>query len=315
MNRLYAQDTTNNMARAVNCDANGNLQVDVVSGTVSLPSGAATAAKQDTGNTSLSSIDGKITACNTGAVVVSSGTITADLGATDNAVLDSIDTAVNGTLTVDGSGVTQPVSAVSLPLPAGAATDAKQDTGNTSLSSIDTKITACNTGAVVISSGTVDLGATDNAVLDSIVANTNDNATETTLSAINTKLSGTLTVNGSAVTQPTSSVSTWSTVSVFSSQTIAGFDSVTSSTIDFGTAFTDFLHVYILSSPVGVTDLTITVEHSPDNSNWFPSANTLAVTNDTDYSGGDVPSRYVRFKVTNNDASSNDVTLTLGYYA
>mgnify|MGYP003647344355 CR=1 FL=1 len=61
------------------------------------------------------SIDGKITACNTGAVVISSGTVTANLGATDNAVLDAI-----------------------------AASDA----------SIDGKITACNTGAVVIASGT-----------------------------------------------------------------------------------------------------------------------------------------------------------------
>ena len=49
------------------------------------------------------------------------------------------------TLNVDGSGVTQPVSAVSLPLPTGAATEA-------SISSIDGKITACNTGAVVVSS-------------------------------------------------------------------------------------------------------------------------------------------------------------------
>ena len=47
---------------------------------------------------------------------------------------------------------TQPVSAASLPLPSGASTSAAQTTGNTSLSSIDGKITACNTGAVVISS-------------------------------------------------------------------------------------------------------------------------------------------------------------------
>src|SRR3990167_9895543 len=44
--------------------------------------------------------------------------------------------------------VAVPVSAASLPLPSGAATGAKQDTGNTSLSSIDGKITAVNTGAV-----------------------------------------------------------------------------------------------------------------------------------------------------------------------
>ncbi len=66
-------------------------------------------------------------------VTVTSGTVTANLGSVDNAVLDSIDaattaiqTAVEGTLTVDGSGVTQPISAASLPLPTGAATAAKQ---------------------------------------------------------------------------------------------------------------------------------------------------------------------------------------------
>lgn len=40
-------------------------------------------------------------------------------------------------LVVDGSGVTQPVSAASLPLPSGAATSANQTTGNTSLAAID----------------------------------------------------------------------------------------------------------------------------------------------------------------------------------
>ncbi len=43
--------------------------------------------------------------------------------------------------------VTQPISAAALPLPASAATDAKQDTGNTSLSSMDTKLTSQATAA------------------------------------------------------------------------------------------------------------------------------------------------------------------------
>lgn len=52
-----------------------------VTGTVAIDSaGLATSARQDTGNTSVASIDGKITACNTGAVVVSSGSITANAG-------------------------------------------------------------------------------------------------------------------------------------------------------------------------------------------------------------------------------------------
>lgn len=87
----------------------------------------ATAAKQDTGNTSLSSIDGKITAVNTGAVVISSGSLTCNAGTNLNTSLLS--------------------------------TSAKQDTLaglvdglEASATSIDGKITACNTGAVTISS-------------------------------------------------------------------------------------------------------------------------------------------------------------------
>lgn len=57
--------------------ANG-LDVDVTRS--ALPTGASTSAKQDTANTSLASIDGKITAVNTGAVVVASGSITANAG-------------------------------------------------------------------------------------------------------------------------------------------------------------------------------------------------------------------------------------------
>ena len=76
----------------------------------------------------------------------------------DNNTNDGDVSAANP-LPVDGSGVTQPVSAASLPLPTGAATSAKQDTGNTSLASIDGKITAVNTGAVVVSSSALPTGA------------------------------------------------------------------------------------------------------------------------------------------------------------
>ena len=49
---------------------------------------------------------------------------------------------------VDGSAVTQPISAVSLPLPTGASTSANQTTANTSLSSIDSKLIDFHTTAV-----------------------------------------------------------------------------------------------------------------------------------------------------------------------
>lgn len=70
----------------------------------------ATEAKQDAGNTSLASIDGKTPAL------------------------------VAGRVPVDGSGVTQPISAASLPLPTGASTAANQATGNASLAAIDAGI-------------------------------------------------------------------------------------------------------------------------------------------------------------------------------
>ena len=75
----------------------------------------------------------------------------------------------SGRLSVDGSSVTQPVSAAALPLPAGAATSGNQTTalsslgsivtntaliaaGNASLASLDGKTVAVNTGAIAFAS-------------------------------------------------------------------------------------------------------------------------------------------------------------------
>lgn len=61
-------------------------------------------------------------------------------------------TVDNASLTVTGTffQATQPVSAAALPLPTGAATSALQTTGNSSLSSIDTKTPALITGRVPV---------------------------------------------------------------------------------------------------------------------------------------------------------------------
>lgn len=68
------------------------------------------------------------------ATVTVQGTVTANLSAVDNAVLDSIDAAVNGTLLVDGSAVTQPVS--------GTVTANLSATDNAVLDSIDAAVNA-----------------------------------------------------------------------------------------------------------------------------------------------------------------------------
>lgn len=78
---------------------------------------------------------------------------------TQRVVLATDQPQLTNALKVDGSASTQPVSASSLPLPTGAATEAKQDTGNTALDnvninlgSIDGKITAANTDSVTVTS-------------------------------------------------------------------------------------------------------------------------------------------------------------------
>lgn len=105
-----------------------------------------TVASDSTGVLSVDDNGSTLSVDDGGGALTVDGTVTANLSATDNAVLDSIDAAVNGTLTVDGSGVTQPIShaaltelagaidtevqvdIVSSALPTGAATSAKQDT-------------------------------------------------------------------------------------------------------------------------------------------------------------------------------------------
>lgn len=120
--------------RVLSLDSTGKLNINNISGTISLPSGAATSALQTTGNSSLSSIDGKLNS----------------LGQKTMA------NSVPVVLASDQS--TLAISAASLPLPSGAATSALQTTGNTSIASIDTKTptvgqkTMANSSPVVLAS-------------------------------------------------------------------------------------------------------------------------------------------------------------------
>jgi len=87
-----------------------------ISGTPSLPAGAATAARQDTGNASLSSIDGKIFPAGQALMAASSPVVLASNQS-------AIPVTQSGPWNVAVSG-TIPISAATLPLPAGAATEA-----------------------------------------------------------------------------------------------------------------------------------------------------------------------------------------------
>lgn len=159
---------TQPISGTVTANQGGTWNINNVSGTISLPTGASTAAKQPAlGTAGAASSDvltvqgiASMTALKTDGSAVTqpvSGTVTANQGGTWNitnvsgtvslptgaataAKQPSLGTAgtpssdvitVQGksgmtALIIDGSGVTQPVSAVALPLPSGAATSAKQ---------------------------------------------------------------------------------------------------------------------------------------------------------------------------------------------
>ena len=135
---MLVRDTANN--KNVVLQVNGSNELGISASSLPLPTGAAL-------ESSLSSLNGKVTACNTGAVVVSSsalpsGASSASNQSIANTALQAIETAVEGTLAI---------SASSLPLPSGAATSALQSAANTSLAGIDSKLG----GTLVVSMGVV----------------------------------------------------------------------------------------------------------------------------------------------------------------
>ena len=121
-------------AEKITCSATGHMKVNVENALTLDKTGLATDTLQTAGNGSLTSIDTKLVTCDTGAVVISSGS-----------------------MSISNLPATQAVSAVALPLPTGASTDSLQTAGNSSLTSMDTKITACDTGAVVVASGSMSI--------------------------------------------------------------------------------------------------------------------------------------------------------------
>jgi hypothetical protein len=175
------------------CNMNMNIagtDVSANAGVLTAQTLRVTIATDDEVNNSLASIDGKITACNTGAVVVSSGTITSITNAV--AVTGTFWQAtqpISGTVTTNTHAVycqgwkdsgsaygDLQLDASSNLIIAGTVTanlsatdNAVLDSLDTKLGTIDTAIDAINaklvTGTVI---GDVNLGATDNAVLDAI---------------------------------------------------------------------------------------------------------------------------------------------------
>lgn len=114
----------------------GTWNINNISGTVSLPTGAAT----EVTLAKLPLSQGSTTSGQSGPLVQGAVTTAAPSYSTTQTSPLSLTTA--GALRTDSSATTQPISAASLPLPTGAATSALQTSGNSSLSSIDTKTPA-----------------------------------------------------------------------------------------------------------------------------------------------------------------------------
>ena len=225
--------------RALSVDSVGRLAVNVngtvpVSGTffqatqpvsaasLPLPTGASTSALQTSGNASLTSIAASVA----GTLAVSAASLPLPTGAATSANQTNGSQStqvVNGanTLAVDASGhatvnvsgtvpvsgtffqATQPVSAVSLPLPTGAAT---QTTLASVLSALQGTLTTSVTGSVAVT-GTF-FQATQPVSAVSLPLPTGA-ATQTTLASVLSALQGTLTtsVSNFPATQPVSAVS------------------------------------------------------------------------------------------------------------
>ena len=199
---IYGNDGTTD--RKVKTDAAGELQIDVLSS--ALPTGAATEAKQDVGNTSLSSINsktpplGQALMAASSPVVIASDQSAISIKAQDGAG-NLLTSQVNGTqraldIGIDVAGVqidprqiralttgTDSVTVGSSVLPTGAATSANQVSELTKLDTLHTDL--------IVVEGKQDTG-------------------NTSLSSIDTKITTTINgikVDGSAVTQPISAVS------------------------------------------------------------------------------------------------------------
>jgi hypothetical protein len=165
----------------------GTVDVNNINGLVPLPTGASTSALQTTSNSSLSSIDTKLT-----------NNATTTLQTTGNTSLGNIDTKIPSNLTVtstrllvDPSGVTQPISAASLPLPTGASTETTVNSllkPASTLSAVTTLGTITNVVHVDDNSGSLTIDASSLPLPTGASTSALQTTGNTSLSNIDTKL-------------------------------------------------------------------------------------------------------------------------------
>ncbi len=97
---IYGSDDGGTTKRIIKTDAGGAIQVDLEVASVTVTSGAITETNSGTIAGDTTSIDGKITACDTGAVVVASGAITE----TNSGTIAGDTTSIDGKITACNTG-------------------------------------------------------------------------------------------------------------------------------------------------------------------------------------------------------------------
>ena len=262
------------------CDADGHLQVDIISGGGG-GGGDATAANQTTMISHLSDIDTAVTA---NALPLGAATDTAQ--ATGNASLSSIDTAVNGTLSVSDSVAQSSLS------PASNLMQVSDTTAQGSLSSI----------AVVVNSGTMGVS---------------DSTAQLSLSNIESSLSGTLAVSNADLTTLAGTVTSneiavvskggsWSSLVNYASPSLASLG--TNTTAAVASKMGQYYAIQFSGSVDG--QFSIFVEESIDNSTYVRDLSDINYSNQQNFLyRHNFASPFFRFFVQNNSASTQTITI------
>ena len=336
----------------IHATTSGHLKVNVENALAIDTSGLATDTLQTSGNASLSSIDGKITSCDTGAVVVSSSALPSGASTSANQLAgNSSLSSMDSKLTACDTGA---VVVSSSALPSGASTSANQSTSIGLVSSLDGKITTCNTGAVVVSSSALPTGGATSALqtsgnaslteLEGSLYQDGDSFGASNKGVMVMGRNGTsvakpihITANGDVEVEIADFVKGQATMAgsfpvvVSSDQSTLATDPVdtrTSGTLFNAQVIADlnnatssvvdldgYKYLQILGNTTNTIDSVATFEWSVDNTNWYRSADEYIA---QDYSSGDFsyvrPNASARYvRFYKENNSGSSETITLVY--
>ena len=298
MSLILVKDNANSKIRELECDSNGLLKVDKVD--------VSSLATQAT----LSSLNGKVTAVNTGAVVVSSsalptGGATSALQTTGNTTLSTM----NGKITACDTSALATDATLSTLNGKVTACDTSALATQATLSALNGKVTACDTGSI---SGTVAVSAVsgDVACTHASLPLPSGAATSANQSTGNTSLAtlaGCVSANKVAVTSvPATPSSThlymWGDASA--GESVSNGSDQFSDSVDVG----GYNKIAVFGSSSNLSD-EFEFQVSHNDSNWFELTSVFV---QVDYSSGefgfvvDAPFEYVRLKKKGTGGSGSD---------